>query len=207
MVGSLGILVGWPFPVCPNMSGRKQSSGQGWYREAEAPKGPISLHVSSLPFIRAENRRKCSLRTDLEKGMSHVLTASRPVCGQRWIQAAKEQGLVPDALLITESWIVPAAHNPGLREYIPQNWEEEPSTLPPGALKPTLHGLVDPAKDCHQILTQKTRNAMYNLVEPLANLQSDSLLKMCTTALRWTETESQPLTTSGPHAGGKGKKS
>ena len=76
MVGSLGILVGWPFPVCPNMSGRKQSSGQGWYREAEAPKGPISLHVSSLPFIRAENRRKCSLRTDLDKGKELRITCS-----------------------------------------------------------------------------------------------------------------------------------
>ena len=173
MVGPLGILEGWTFPVCPNMAGRKHSSGQGCAERQKLIQDQ-SLHVSSsLPFIRAENRRKCSL--DWERNES-CFTESHPVCSQRWTQAAKQQGLVPDALPITESWIVPVSHTPGLREFIPQNWEGKASTLPPGTLKPTLHGLVDPAKDRHRMLTQKTLKAMYNLVgEPPANLQSESL--------------------------------
>lgn len=168
----------------------------------------LSLHVSSsLPFIRAENR-KCSLRADLEKGMSHVLTTSRPVCGQRWTQAAKQQGLVPDALLITESWIVPASHNPGLRVH--------PTELGKGGFNSaTWHPEANsswPCWPCQGLSPDpdskdRERNVQLSWWASGQSAIGISLLKMCTTALRWTETESQPLTTSGPHAGGKGKKS
>lgn len=136
--------------------------------------------------------------------MSRVLTASRPVCGHRTQASSKAWSQM---LCSSQSLELFLRHTTWAEGVHPTELGGGALTLPPGALKPTLHGLVGPTKDCHRILTQKTGNAMYNLVdEPPASLQSDSLLKMCTTALRWTETESQPLTTSGPHAGGKRKK-
>lgn len=122
MVGSLGILVGWPFPVCPNMAGRKQSSGQGWYRGRSSyrtykPPRLLTHCLSSEQKI----GRKCSLRTDLEKGMSRVLTASPSSLWSKVNSSSQAARLGPRCFAHHRVLNCSEAHNPGLVH--PQNWE------------------------------------------------------------------------------------
>lgn len=182
LVSPLGILVAWTIPVRPNTAWRKQSSRRGWYREAifrfeDAPTGPKPPHLPLIVLHQSrkqeEMQSKCRY---LGKGMSRILTTFPPICCQRRTQAAKWWGLVPDPLRVTGPCIFPASHTPGLREYIPQNWEEEPSSLPPGPLKTTRRGLADLAKDCHRRLAQETRNAVYSFSGwGSSNLKRESL--------------------------------
>lgn len=62
MVGPLGILEGWTFPVCPNMAGRKHSSGQGWCREAEAHPGPKPPRLLLIALHQSRKQEEMQLR-------------------------------------------------------------------------------------------------------------------------------------------------
>lgn len=90
------------------------------------------------------------------------------------------------------------SHTPGLEVAVGrgeslQNWEEEASTLPSGTPKSPCCDPADPATDCDQ-RKPDTRDAVGGVwFLRLTRVQPEMgilLRKMCTTALRWTETES-----------------
>lgn len=142
----------------------------------------------------------CILGRNLGKEMRCILTTFPGVFLQRWTQAAEQWGSGPD------SHIFPVSHTPGLEVAVVgaagagwaggRVYRTGKRRLPLCHLAPWSHLVVAlltlPRTVTRQSLTLEMRLVVCGFSR-LTRVQPEMgilLRKMCTTALRWTETES-----------------